>query len=141
MARPSEYNPDLCDEICDRIMMGENIKAVLDSDKRFPSFPTWCKWKRENIELFNQYIGAIQDKSESVLAKIDEYLQQVLDGDITYKQASLLINTLKWKAAKFYPKMFGTNSTIDLLSDGKAIQQQVTVFRLPDNNRDNVEVE
>ena len=55
MARPSEYNIKICNEICERIVLGEHIKPILDSNKDYPTFPTWCKWKRENDELFNLY--------------------------------------------------------------------------------------
>ena len=55
MARPSEYNIKICKEICERIVLGEHIKPILDSDDKFPTFPTWCKWKREHDELFNLY--------------------------------------------------------------------------------------
>lgn len=125
MARPSEYNFELCEEICERIMDGENIKAVLSSDDRFPSFPTWCKWKRENDELLNLYVNSIQDKSESVDAKIDEIWEGCRNGQYDASTANVLIQTLKWKASKYYPKMFGDKLDIDHKTNGKDIIQPV----------------
>lgn len=107
MARPSEYNFDLCIEICNRIADGENIKSILNSDENYPSFPTWCKWKRENKELLNLYVNSIQDKGESVDAQIDEIWEGCKNGLYDASIANVLIQTLKWKAAKYYPKMFG----------------------------------
>lgn len=107
MARPSEYNFDLCVEICNRIADGENIKRILDSKDEFPSFPTWCKWKRENAELLNLYVNSIQDKGESVDAQIDEIWEGCKQGLYDASVANVLIQTLKWKASKYYPKMFG----------------------------------
>jgi hypothetical protein len=107
MARPSDYSFELCIEICDRIADGENIKTILNSDDRFPSFPTWCKWKRENTELLNLYVNSIQDKGESVDSKIDEIWEGCRTGLYDASTANVLIQTLKWKASKYYPKMFG----------------------------------
>jgi hypothetical protein len=107
MARLTEYNYDLCVEICDKIADGQNIKSILNSDDNYPSFPTWCKWKRENPELLNLYVNSIQDKGESVDAQIDEIWQGCKEGLYDASIANVLIQTLKWKASKYYPKMFG----------------------------------
>lgn len=107
MARPSEYNFDLCEKICVEVANGFNIKTVLKSEDDYPDFSTWCKWKRENEELSNLYTRSIQDKSESVDEDIDLILSEVKSGTIDPSTGRLLIDTLKWKAAKYYPKMFG----------------------------------
>jgi len=138
MARPSEYNKELCELICDEIREGGNIKAILKKKRKYPVFSTWCKWKRENLELLNLYVGALQDKTESIMERIAEIEQEVEEGNMTYSQGHLLINTLKWKVAKFYPKMYGTKASLDITTDGKEITQQVTVFQLPDNGRGEV---
>lgn len=120
MARLTEYNFDLCIEICNKIADGENIKKILASDESYPSFPTWCKWKRENPELLNLYVNSIQDKGESVDAQIDEIWQGCKEGLYDASTANVLIQTLKWKASKYYPKMFGDKT--DITSGGEKIQ-------------------
>lgn len=55
MARLTKYNYELCKTICERVSLGEHIKTVLDSDPSYPSFQTWCNWKREHTELFDMY--------------------------------------------------------------------------------------
>ena len=50
MARITDYDFDICKDICNKITEGFNIKKVLESNDDYPSFPTWCKWKRENVE-------------------------------------------------------------------------------------------
>jgi len=107
MARPSKYNYDLCLEICEGVADGENIKNVLKSKPEYPTFQTFCNWKRKHNQLFDLYVKSIQDKSESVLAEIDEIQQELRDKQLDPSTANVLIQTLKWKAAKFYPKMFG----------------------------------
>ncbi|HYD91927.1 MAG TPA: hypothetical protein VEA37_10630, partial [Flavobacterium sp.] len=80
---------------------------------------TWCRWKRENDELYNLYTRSIQDKAESVDEEIDQIMSEIKAKDIDPATGRLLIDTLKWKAAKYYPKMFGEK--IDMTTDGKEL--------------------
>jgi len=107
MARPSEYNYELCVEVCKEVANGFNIKTVLSSKAEYPDFSTWCDWKRKNDELANLYTRSIQDKAESVDEEIDLIFSEVRSGGIDPSTGRLLIDTLKWKASKYYPKMFG----------------------------------
>jgi len=135
MARPSEYNFDLCIEICNKIADGENIKTILESKDNYPAFSTWCKWKRENQELSNLYVNSIQDKSESVDAQIDEIWEGCKNGLYDASTANVLIQTLKWKASKYYPKMFGDKVqqehsgeiTTNVISLGSGIKPNETI--------------
>lgn len=121
MARPNTYDYGLCVEICERVSNGENIKAVLSLVDTYPTFQTWCNWKREHKELFDLYIKTMQDKSESELEKIDKAYDDLRNGLIDASTANVLIQTNKWKASKFYPKMFGDKVDIDHTSGGDKI--------------------
>lgn len=107
MARPSEYNFEMCEKICEEVANGFNIKTVLSSDDSYPTFPTWCKWKREHTELFNLYVNSMQDKSESADEELDQIYSMLKSGEIEPSTANVLIQTIKWRMAKWYPKMFG----------------------------------
>lgn len=120
MARLTEYNFEICLEICERVSMGEHVYTVVESDpKRYPTFPTWCRWKREHDELFKVYTRAIQDKAEMVVFEINQAMNDLRNGTIDAAQARVIIDTYKWMAAKFYPKMFGDK--LDLTTDGEKI--------------------
>ena len=121
VGRPNGYNFALCQEICERVSMGEHIKTVLDSSDRYPSFPCWCDWKRNNPELSNLYTNAIQDKAEMVLFEIELTTNDLRFGLIDAPIARIIIDTLKWKAAKFYPKMFGDK--VDVTTGGEKLPE------------------
>ena|SRR5690554_6569459 len=121
MARKSEYDFEMCKEICDSIADGMNIKQVLKSKKEYPDFSTWCRWKRENEELYNLYINSVQDKAESVDSKLDELEEKLLNKEIDPSTYNTLAQTLKWKAAKYYPKMFGDQSKLTFEGGEKPI--------------------
>lgn len=128
MARLTEYNYDLCVEICERIVLGEHIKPILESNEKYPTFPTWCRWKREHDELFNLYTRSIQDKAEMLIFEINQTMADVRFGILDASQGRLIIDTYKWLASKFYPKMFGEK--IDHTTDGEKINSQQPVINI-----------
>lgn len=130
MARLSEYNFELCQEICEQVAEGLNIKTVLKSKENYPSFQTWCNWKRENQELFDLYVKTMQDKAESEIEEIDNVYTLLKNGEIEPSAANVLIQTKKWTAAKFYPKMFGDK--VDFTTDGEKITSKSIPIVLQD---------
>ena len=125
MARPSEYNFELCNIICDEIANGKNIIAVLENNKDFPSWPTFRRWKNENEELRTLYVNSQQDKGIALENEIDDVMISLKAGKIDASTANVLIQTLKWKMAKFYPKVFGDKLDIDHKTNGKDIVQPI----------------
>ncbi|MFM2204486.1 MAG: Flavobacterium phage 11b [Bacteroidota bacterium] len=136
MARPSEYNFDLCVEICEIIAKGENIISALDSDNRFPSWPTFRRWKRNNEELRTLYINSQQDKAEALEKEMDDYRSMLLAKKIDASTYNTLVQTLKWKMSKYYAKMYGDKIqqehsgevTTNVISLGSGIQPNETTY-------------
>jgi hypothetical protein len=114
MARPSEYDFELCKEICDQLADGSNIKRILNSNKDYPHWTTFRRWKNENEELRTLYVSSQQDKAVALEDELDELRDELRSGKIEYQVYNTLAQTLKWKMAKFYPKVFGDNKTVDL---------------------------
>ena len=125
MARPSEYNFELCQLICDEIANGNNIIKVLESNESFPSWSTFRRWKNENEELRTLYVNSQQDKGIALENEIDDVSGSLRLGEIDASTANVLIQTLKWKMAKFYPKLFGDNSKVDVTSGGEKITSTI----------------
>lgn len=134
MARPSEYNFDLCIEICEKIANGQNIINVLNSNNEYPSWSTFRRWKRENDELRTLYINSVQDKAEALENEMDDYRAMLLSKEIDPSTYNTLVQTIKWKMAKFYPKMFGDKT--DITSGGEKIQTTPTIIQFVDNETD-----
>ena len=119
-----KFNMDLVEEICERVSNGESIKAVLKSEKRFPDFSTWCRWRREYPAVNNLYTIAREDKTESYDDKFDSIMNDIQTGVLDAQVGRVLLDALKWKMAKFYPKMFGDNKQIDLLNNGGTFEER-----------------
>jgi hypothetical protein len=114
MARPSEYDFELCKEICDQLADGSNIKRILNSNEDYPHWTTFRRWKNENEELRTLYVSSQQDKAVALEDELDELRDELRKDKICNKTYNVLAQTLKWKMAKFYPKVFGDNKTVDL---------------------------
>lgn len=122
MARISEYDYKLCIEICDLIANGSHIIDALNSNDNYPSWSTFRRWKRDNDELQTLYTRSIQDKSEMVIFEINQTMTDLKDKTIDASQARVLIDTYKWLASKYYPKMFGDK--LDLTSKDEKIESK-----------------
>ena len=122
MARLTEYNYDLCVEICDLVANGSHIIDALNSNDNYPSWSTFRRWKRDNDELQTLYTRSIQDKSEMVIFEINQTMTDLKDKTIDASQARVLIDTYKWLASKYYPKMFGDK--LDLTSKDEKIENK-----------------
>jgi hypothetical protein len=107
MARLTEYNYELCIEICEEVAEGRNIMRILENNSNFPSWSTFRRWKRDNEELRTLYINAQQDKAEALEKEMDAYRDMLVSKEIDASTYNTLVQTLKWKMAKFYPKVFG----------------------------------
>ena len=92
--RPNEYNLEIGKEICEKVSLGGDIVNILKESKNYPSFPTWCKWKRENNELFKLYVNSVQDKSDIELHEMNLIQQELRDDKLTPAQANVLIQTI-----------------------------------------------
>jgi hypothetical protein len=128
MARPSEYDFELCKEICEEIANGGYIIDVLDSNDNYPSWSTFRNWKRDHIELQTLYVNAQQDKTEPIIHNIKKVQQMALKGEIDASTANVVIQTDKWLSSKFYPKMFGDKT--DITSGGEKIQTNVAILNI-----------
>ena len=119
MARLTEYNFDLCIEICDKVADGLNIMDILASKDNYPSWSTFRRWKNDNEELRTLYVNSQQDKGIALEKEIDDTMALLKLGTIDASTANVIIQTLKWKMSKFYPKMFGDK--LDLTSKDEKI--------------------
>jgi hypothetical protein len=107
MARLSEYDFDLCIEICNELADGQNIKRILNSNDKYPDWTTFRRWKQNNEELRTLYINSQQDKAIALENELDDLRDLLMSKEIDASTYNTLAQTLKWKMAKFYPKVFG----------------------------------
>ena len=129
MARLTEYNYELCIKICEEVAEGKNIMRILEHNNEYPSWSTFRRWKRDNEELRTLYINAQQDKAEALEKEMDDYRDMLVSKEIDASTYNTLVQTLKWKMAKFYPKVFG-DKTIHSGDSDNPIQTTFSILNI-----------
>jgi hypothetical protein len=138
--RPTDYTPELADEICAQLADGDSLRAVCNSDS-MPSKSTVFRWLRTNEEFRDQYARA---KEESADAMADEVLDIADDGTNDWmerlgkdgdslgwqlngehvQRSKLRIDTRKFLMSKMKPKKYGDKVDLNVggQEGGKAIE-------------------
>ena len=133
IGRPTDYNMELLDAICERIARGESMRSIC-RDKSMPAMRTMFRWLREKPEFRQQYIYAKEESAdlwaEDIVEIADnESSQPVLvdgvplvghDGEIvqtvtpsSVAHARLRTDCRKWAASKLKPKKYGERITTE----------------------------
>ena len=141
MARLTEYNYELCINICNELADGKNIKRILDSNISYPDWTTFRRWKQNNEELRTLYISSQQDKAIALENELDDLRDLLFSKEIDHQTYNVLAQTLKWKMAKFYPKVFGDKT--DITSGGEKItnapqEVKITIVKSEDASDDSI---
>lgn len=144
--RPSDYTQELVDEICERIIEGESLRAICKSDN-MPNTSTVLRWldKYETFRL--QYTRAKEEQAEKFADEIvqiaddglndtyvDENGKQRTDQDVIAR-SRLRVEARKWVAAKLKPKKYGEKVQTEVSgADGAPFVINVIRYSDPEQN-------
>ena len=124
VGRPSDYDPAICDQICEYIIDGRSLRSITIMDS-MPSIATVFKWMRENPAFLKQYEQA---RAEQVDTFADEMMDIADDGSNDYyenadgkqcvdseaiQRSKLRVDTRKWIAERMKPKKYGAKSEVE----------------------------
>lgn len=102
------YSPITLDLICQRISEGEALTKICNGTGGFPSYATFCYWRRQHAEVSAQIEAARRDRGEHFrdMALAEAETAESQRDSIAGPQ--LRVDTYKWAAAlddgKFAPK-------------------------------------
>jgi hypothetical protein len=111
------YSPELVAEICRRVSEGEHLKGICREDG-MPYYTTFHRWMREKPEAAKLFTLSLQTGGQWCADTIRELCEETpqtyrdKDGveriDTGWVQwMRMRIDSLKWMASKYYPKVFG----------------------------------
>lgn len=117
--RPSTYSQEMADTICERIAMGESLRAICRDDG-MPALSTVFRWlnvvegfsdqyaraREEQAEAFADEIVAIADEAEATVKHEGEDVKLSLDPTAVARNR-LRVDARKWVASKLKPKKYG----------------------------------
>lgn len=131
------------DEFLKRLMDRPAKHVCKDVD--MPSFNTFWRWMQKDADLRERYRQVNEGKAALADAKITELQEQVrevvqearaglITKDVAYvaiQAARLDIDTEKWRAAKYYPRVYGTDQKVEvehkhsLVDDLRVVQERI----------------
>lgn len=126
--RPSKYNDEMAEKICELIASGMSLRTVCSQDG-MPSAVTVCKWLSENEEFSKQYARAREDQAASFADEIISIADSVEPDSAAVAKAKLQIDSRKWLAAKMAPKKYG-DKVEQQITGNLAIQADVKLSDL-----------
>jgi len=124
IGRPSDYTPELAEEICQAIASdSKGLRRLCEENEHWPARANIYKWFKKHPEFRDNYM---QSKESQIEALVDEVLEIADDtsNDTIIKvdeqgnkravcnsewinRSRLRIDTRKWLAAKLCPRIYG----------------------------------
>lgn len=130
VGRPSAFTPELANEICDRISLGESLRAIC-ADDHMPAERTVHRWLSQAPDCSDpddwtnafrqQYAHAREVQADTFADKIVDEAFRATDASI----GRLRMDALKWKASKLAPKKYGDKLAIGGDEDAGPIRHTV----------------
>ena len=126
MGRPTDFTPELGDQICARIATSsKSLKRICEADD-MPSAVTVYTWLRTYPDFLNQYARAREDQQDLLVEETidiaddsrNDYMEELdAKGDVkavyfnkeNVQRSRLRIDARHWQATKLKPKKYGQN--------------------------------
>lgn len=135
LGRPSSYSQEIANKVCHELSMGRSLRTVCAAED-MPAIATIFNWFATYPLFLEQYARAKVESADALAEEIldiaDDTIKVIKSGaekkSSAYAQAQRLrVDSRKWIMSKMKPKKYG--DTIDVKSDGKAIQGNVIIFK------------
>lgn len=107
--RPSLYSEELAARICERLVFGESLRTICESED-MPHRETVRRWLRENEQFRGQYARAKDDQADELAEEALERGRNCSAEDAN--AARVHIDAIKWYAGKLAPKRYGDKQII-----------------------------
>lgn len=123
LGRPTEYTPEIAQDICDRLAIGESLSSICKTEN-YPSKSTVCRWVLEDRGGFSEQYETARRLQAQLLADElidiadestnDYMLRQSKSGEEyeavnpeAIQRSRLRVDTRKWYLSKVLPKVYG----------------------------------
>jgi len=120
--RPSDYLPEVADDICALLASGESLLKVCKRPG-MPDKSTVFRWMAEHEEFRDKYAKATDARADAIFEELFEISDEAVEDAAAIAKARLRVDTRKWALARMNPRKYGDKVTTELTGkDGGAIQ-------------------
>lgn len=106
MAGVSTFTQEIADRICERISDGEDLRAIC-TDADMPGRSTVFRWLAANEDFAKQYALARELQGDALADDMLGVARKSAKTKTEVAARRLLLDTMKWRAAKLRPKVYG----------------------------------
>lgn len=120
--RPSDYMPEVADDICALLASGESLVKVCKRPG-MPDKSTVFRWIAEQEGFRDKYAKATEARADAIFEEMFDIADDVIPDSAEVAKARLRVDTRKWALARMNPRKYGDKVTNELVGkDGGAIQ-------------------
>lgn len=141
--RPTDYTPELAEEICDAIASdSKGLCRLCKENDHWPARKNIYQWFKKYPDFRNKYMQAKEHQIEAIVDEVLEIADDTshdtiikTDNDGHEKEvcnsewinrSRLRIDTRKWLAAKLAPKLYGDKQTTEhTVGEGSLMQKVI----------------
>ena len=139
--RPTIFNEELADTICERLALGESLRAIC-RDEHMPGMATIFRWLGANERFRDQYAHAREAQADALADDILDIADTAEETNEAVRKAQLRIESRKWIASRLKPKKYNDRVINEVTGvDGGPIQHDhvITLTNLTDDQLDALE--
>lgn len=120
--RPSDYTPEVADDICALLASGESLLRVCKR-QGMPDKSTVFRWMAAHEDFRDKYAKATEARADAIFEEMFDIADDALPDSAEVAKARLRVDTRKWALARMNPRKYGDKVTNELVGkDGGAIQ-------------------
>lgn len=124
--RPSDFTPEIANEICERLANGESLRTITgtDRDDFMPAETTVRRWlagsEEWNEEFRRQYARARDAQADHYAEAIVDISDEAVSDAVEVARNRLRMDARKWYASKLAPKKYGDKVALTGGGEGDA---------------------
>lgn len=127
MARPTIYNDDVCNAICEWLASGKSLRSYCKQNGN-PAMQTVTRWIVENEAFRVQYAKAREAAGYAHADGVIEIVESVGRGDLDAASARVMMDGRKWGAERMAPKSHMVQSLMHHESPDGSMSPKPTVI-------------
>ena len=146
IGRPSDFTPEVAEEICDRLGGGESLRTICQ-DENMPGLRTVMTWLARDKEFQQQYTRARESWADAEFENLMHIADTPIEGEKTKETADgieimrgdmiehrrLQVDTRKWALARMSPKKYGDRVALDHAGSVRLDLDSVRAFMQSDD--------
>jgi len=116
--RPSTFTQSTADAICERIAAGESLRSIC-AEKETPALSVVFQWLNAQPSFADQYARARETQADTIADEMLDIARGKSADQVANADRRLLLDTLKWRAGKLRPKVYGDRQTVEQQHSGE----------------------